>query len=76
MKFKILLFLIAFNFSFITASNQLLKRNLAYNNKQFLLIGFGNYSDTDRSFNMYILFINEQEKEIHPNIYFNISLKY
>jgi len=76
MKFKILLFLIAFNFSFITASNQLLKRNLAYDNKQFLLIGFGNYSDTDRSFNMYILFINEQEKEIHPNIYFNISLKY
>ena len=77
MKFKILLFLMAFNFSFITASNQLLRRNLAdYNTKQFLLIGFGNYDVDKRSFNMHIYLINKQANESYPYIFFNISLKY
>ena len=77
MKLKILLFLIAFNFSLINTSNQLLRRNLAdYNTKQFLLIGFGNYDVDKRSFNMHIYLINKQANESYPYIFLNISLKY
>ena len=76
MKLKILLFLIAFNFSLINTSNQLLKRNLEDSTKQFLLIGFGNYADNTRTFNMHIHLINKLANESYPYIFFNISLKY
>ena len=44
--------------------------------KQFLLIGFGNYADNTRTFNMHIHLINKLANESYPYIFFNISLKY
>ena len=71
--------MLAFNFSFITASNPLLKRNLADDTKKFLLIGFGKYSNSEpdkRTFNMYIHLMNNPAEESYSNIYFNAYVIY
>jgi hypothetical protein len=71
--------MLAFNFSFITASNPLLKRNLADDTKKFLLIGFGNYSNSESdkiTFNMYIHLMNNPGGESYSNIFFNTYVIY
>jgi len=77
MEFKIFLFMLAFNFSLITASNQLVKRNLASDNIKFLLIGFGDYSDdftNNRTFNLHLL--KYEINENYEKIYFDTDVIY
>lgn len=72
MKLKIFLFMVSFNFLFVTNSNQLLKRNLDLITEKFLLIGFGNYDDDHFEIHLTKYAI----KGNYSYIYFNTSIIY
>ena len=68
--------MITFNFSFISVSNQLLKRNLNDDNNKFLLIGFGEYHEQNQIIYFNVHLLKYEANENYSDIYFNASVIY
>jgi hypothetical protein len=77
MKLQNFLFIIVFNFSLFTTSNQFVKRNLVGNSPKFFLIGFGDYLNNNHeeiTFNIYL--IKYEAEQYYSDIYFDTSVIY